>query len=49
MEDIRSRQGDSRFEGSDPDRSRMTPDQQAETERRMDGIRNDRSGGRFNR
>ena len=45
--EIRNRQGDSRFEGTDPDRSVMSPDEQADVERRMDGIRRDRTGGRF--
>lgn len=44
---IRERQGDSRFEGTDPDRSRLSPEEQADVERRMDDVRRDRTGGRF--
>lgn len=36
-----------RIEGFDPDRSTLSPEEQADVERRMDDVRRDRTGGRF--
>lgn len=50
LNEIRNRGGDSRFEGTDPDRSVMSPEEQARADRQMEDIRNDpnRRSGRFN-